>query len=104
MSKRTASMKIAPIKCPCCAHDLLIRTSREETPCFRSLWYLCSNVACGASFNGHQTISQQISPSLVERPLMQLPMAPAMELMKARQAMQPQTDQLDLLTAVEAQA
>lgn len=104
MSLRTASIKIAPIKCPCCMQALLIRTSREETPCFRSLWYLCSNVACGASFNGHQTINEQISPSRMERPLMQLPMATAMEVMKAQKAMQPETDQLDLLTTLEEQA
>jgi hypothetical protein len=100
--KRTANLKLATLKCPCCAHDLLIRTSREETPCFRSIWYLCSNVVCGASFNGHQTINEQISPSGMERPLMQLPMAPAMERMKAHQAMQPETNQLDLLSPMEA--
>lgn len=102
--RRTATMKIATMKCPCCGQELLIRTSREETPCFRSIWYLCSNLICGATFNGNQTISQQISPSGVERPLLQLPMAPAMERMKALQAMRPKSDQLDPLDPMEATA
>ncbi len=100
--KRNETVKHAAFLCPCCASNLFIRTSREETPCFRSIWYQCSNVVCGATFNGNQTISQQISPSGIERPLMQLPMAPAMERMKALQAMRPHTDQLDLLDPMEA--
>lgn len=95
-------MKRSAFKCPCCRADLFIRTSRDETPCFRNLWYQCSNVVCGATFNGHQAIGQQLSPSGIERPLMQLPMAPAMERMKALQAMRTETDQLDLLDAAEA--
>ena len=102
--KRSETVKHAPFLCPCCRSALFIRTSREETPCFRSIWYQCSNLVCGATFNGNQTISQQISPSGWERPLMQLPMAPAMERAKALQAMRPKTDQLDLLDSVEATA
>lgn len=95
-------MKRSAFKCPCCGSELFIRTSREETPCFRSIWYQCGNVVCGATFNGNQTIGQQLSPSGIERPLMQLPIAPAMERMKALQAMRPESDQLDLLDAQEA--
>lgn len=97
-------MKRAAFKCPCCRGELFIRTSREESPCFRSIWYQCSNVVCGATFNGNQTISQQLSPSGVEKPLMKLPIAPAMERMKALQAMRPDDNQLDLLDAQEAHA
>lgn len=97
-------MKRAAFLCPCCRSDLFIRTSREESPCFRSIWYQCSNVVCGATYNGSQTIDQQISPTGIERPLMKLPMAPAMERMKALQAMRPETDQLDMLANLEPSA
>lgn len=97
-------MKLAARKCPACLSSLYIRTSREETPCFTSMYYQCSNVVCGATFSGTQTIDKQLSPSGIERPLIQLPVAPAMERMKALQSMRPETNQLDLLDAQEANA
>ena len=95
-------MRPAARKCPCCREALYIRTSEEETPCFTRMYYQCSNVLCGATFNGAQTIDQQLSPSGLEKPFMQLPVSPAIERMKALQAMRPESDQLDLLDAVEA--
>ncbi len=58
-----------------------IRTSVGQTPCFRSTYYQCQNVACGATFSGSVTIDYQLSPSGLEQPLMVLPVAPAVERM-----------------------
>lgn len=90
--------------CPCCAHALVIRTSDKAAPCFKNLYYQCTNLVCGATFNGHQTINQQLSPSGVERPLIQLPLAPALERTKAMRAMQGDDYQPDLLDQLEAHA
>lgn len=90
-------MRPAARKCPACLSTLYILTSREETPCFTRMYYQCSNVLCGATFNGTQTIDQQLSPSGLEKPLMVLPVSPAVERMRALQAMRPESDQLDLL-------
>lgn len=78
-----------------------IRTSVGQTPCFRSTYYQCQNVACGATFSGSVTIDYQLSPSGLEQPLMVLPVAPAMERMKALRDNAKATDQMDLLAALE---
>ncbi|SFI43856.1 Ogr/Delta-like zinc finger [Pseudomonas argentinensis] len=78
-----------------------IRTSVGQTPCFRSTYYQCQNVACGATFSGSVTIDYQLSPSGLAQPLMVLPVAPAVERMKALRDNAKATDQLDLLAALE---
>lgn len=78
-----------------------IRTSVGQTPCFRSTYYQCQNVACGATFSGSVTIDYQLSPSGLEQPLMVLPVAPALERMKALRDNAKATNQMDLLAALE---
>jgi len=78
-----------------------IRTSVGQTPCFRSTYYQCQNVACGATFSGSVTIDYQLSPSGLAQPLMVLPVAPAVERMKALRDNAKATNQLDLLAALE---
>jgi len=79
-----------------------IRSSVGQTPCFRSTYYQCQNLACGATFSGSVTIDYQLSPSGMAQPLMVLPIAPAIERMKALRESAKATDQLDLLDALEA--
>lgn len=78
-----------------------IRTSVGQTPCFRSTYYQCQNVACGATFSGSVTIDYQLSPSGLAQPLMVLPVAPAVERMKALRDNAKATNQMDLLAALE---
>ncbi|PZW46407.1 Ogr/Delta-like zinc finger protein [Pseudomonas sp. URMO17WK12:I2] len=78
-----------------------IRTSVGQTPCFRSTYYQCQNVACGATFSGSVTIDYQLSPSGLEQPLMVLPVAPAVERMKALRDNAKATNQMNLLAALE---
>ncbi|TBU78185.1 ogr/Delta-like zinc finger family protein [Phytopseudomonas daroniae] len=97
-------MSTYKLVCPACRGGMRIRTSVGQTPCFRSTYYQCQNVACGATFSGSVTIDYQLSPSGLEQPLMVLPVAPAMERMKALRDNRTATDQLDLLEALEATA
>lgn len=64
------------MKCPSCREKLRMRTTEEEAPCFKNVWYECTNFDCGATFKGHQTIVHQIRPSALEQPYHVVPMAP----------------------------
>lgn len=95
-------MSTYKLVCPACHGAMRIRSSVGQTPCFRSTYYQCQNLACGATFSGSVTIDYQLSPSGMAQPLMVLPIAPAMERMKALRESAKATDQLDLLDALEA--
>ncbi|WP_093504970.1 ogr/Delta-like zinc finger family protein [Phytopseudomonas straminea] len=94
-------MSTYKLVCPACHGSMRIRTSVGQTPCFRSTYYQCQNVACGATFSGSVTIDYQLSPSGLAQPLMVLPVAPAVERMKALRDNAKATDQMDLLAALE---
>lgn len=95
-------MSTYKLVCPACHGAMRIRSSVGQTPCFRSTYYQCQNLACGATFSGSVTIDYQLSPSGMAQPLMVLPIAPAIERMKALRESAKATDQLDLLDALEA--
>ena len=65
------------LACPACGAPLIIRGSKGESPCVRSVWYQCKNLACGATFGGTQSIDYQLSPSGLAEPLLVLPLAPS---------------------------
>lgn len=65
------------LACPACNGPLVVRCSKGESPCARSVWYQCKNLACGATFGGTQSIDYQLSPSGLAEPLMVLPLAPS---------------------------
>lgn len=81
------------LACPACNGPLVIRCSRGESPCVRSLWYQCKNLACGATFGGTQSIDYQLSPLGLEQPLMVLPLAPSRLKRAATQASRMTGDQ-----------
>tara|TARA_B100000749_G_scaffold112107_1_gene85569 strand:- start:7672 stop:7971 length:300 start_codon:yes stop_codon:yes gene_type:complete len=87
--------------CPACRSKLRIRTSEGQTACFRTVYYECTNLICGAKFSGTQSIDYQLSPSGLEQPLIQLPVAPHMERMRALRFSQPAADQADLFDTEE---
>ena len=95
-------MSTYKLVCPACHGAMRIRSSVGQTPCFRSTYYQCQNLACGATFSGSVTIDYQLSPSGMAQPLMVLPIAPAIERMKALRESARATDQLDMLDALEA--
>lgn len=90
--------------CPACGSSMRIRSSREQTPTFRTMYAQCTNVACSGSYSGSLTWDYALSPSGVDTPRVVLPIAPAVLRMKAQQETRPETNQLDLLDAVEATA
>lgn len=82
------------LACPACNAPLVIRCSKGESPCVRSLWYQCRNLACGATFGGTQTIDYQLSPSGLAEPLQVLPLAPSRLKRAATQASRMTNDQM----------
>jgi hypothetical protein len=81
-----------------------IRNSEGQTPVFRSMYAQCMHLPCGATFSGSLTWDYALSPSGMEKPLVVLPVAPAIQRMQARRDLREKTDQLDLLDAAEATA
>ena len=96
-------MSTYKLVCPSCYGPLRIRTSEGQTPCFRSLYYQCMSVVCGATFTGTQTIDFQLSPSGVEQPLTILPIAPYVARQKAIRDSRADTNQPDLLDQLDVE-
>jgi hypothetical protein len=96
-------MSTYKLVCPACRGRMRIRTSEGQTPCFRSTYYQCTNLACGATYSGSVTIDFQLSPSGLTQPLMVLPVAPSIERMKALRLARSDDQQLDLLDPISQQ-
>ncbi|MDF3935334.1 ogr/Delta-like zinc finger family protein [Pseudomonas citronellolis] len=97
-------MSVYKLVCPSCGGKLRIRNSEGESPIFRSIWGQCLNVACGATFAGSQSWDYELSPSGLDKPRIQLPVAPSVTRMKALRDCREKTDQLDLLDAMPMEA
>lgn len=97
-------MSVYKLVCPACNKPMRIRTSDGQTPCFRSIYYQCTDLVCGATFTGSMTIDFELSPSGLERPLIKLPVAPAVERMNAMRNLRDPNAQPDLLDQLEATA
>lgn len=90
------------LACPACNGPLVIRCSKGETPCFRSVWYQCKNLACGATYGGSQTIDYQLSPSGLESPRLVLPLAPSRLKRAATQASRMTSEQKGRVEEMDA--
>tara|TARA_R110000868_G_scaffold274395_2_gene533822 strand:+ start:1189 stop:1482 length:294 start_codon:yes stop_codon:yes gene_type:complete len=97
-------MSVYKLVCPACLNPMRIRTSDGQTPCFRSIYYQCTYQLCGATFTGSMTIDFELSPSGIERPVVKLPVAPAVERMKAMRNLRDPNAQPDLLDQLEPSA
>lgn len=62
------------LRCPHCRSTTIRRTSREITPTFRELFYLCRNPACAHSFKASLSYDYGLSPSAIPDPSVDLPM------------------------------
>ncbi|MCU1718685.1 ogr/Delta-like zinc finger family protein [Pseudomonas sp. 5P_3.1_Bac2] len=76
-------MSVYKLVCPACGSSMRIRSSEGQTPCFRSIYFQCNSLPCGATFSGCMTIDYELSPSGMEQPLLKLPLAPSLERQKA---------------------
>lgn len=88
--------------CPACGSPMRIRSSREQTPTFKTMYAQCTNVACSGSFSGSLTWDYALSPSGLEKPRVMLPIAPAVQRMKALQENRKPSNQIELLPPLEA--
>lgn len=56
----------APVMvCPVCSANAIARTSEEQSPTVRKLWYRCTNVECGMSWTAQLAIDRVINPSAI---------------------------------------
>lgn len=90
--------------CPACNSRMRIRNSEALTPIYKTMYAQCTNIACGATYSGSLTWEYALSPSGLDQPRVNLPVAPSVKRMQALRDSQPQTDQLDLLDTAEATA
>ncbi|MFJ3050876.1 ogr/Delta-like zinc finger family protein [Pseudomonas nitroreducens] len=97
-------MSVYKLVCPACGGKLRIRNSEGESPICRSIWGQCMNVACGATFAGSQSWDYELSPSGLDKPRVQLPVAPSVTRMKALREARAKSDQLDLLDTLPMEA
>lgn len=97
-------MSVYKLVCPACGGRMRIRNSEGQTPVFRSMYAQCTHIPCGATYSGSLSWDYALSPSGLDRPRVALPLAPSAVRKQAQHDFREQTDQLDLLDAVEATA
>lgn len=81
-----------------------IRSSEVQSLAVKSMYAQCTFLPCSASFSGSLSWDFEISPSGLDRPRVQLPVAPSVERMRAMRDSQKKTDQLDMLDALPMEA
>ncbi len=64
------------MRCPHCKTPGDIRTSAEEAPTLRVLYFSCRNPACGHTWRGSLVYDFGLSPSAIPDPKLDLPMKP----------------------------
>lgn len=90
--------------CPACESPLRIRGSKTQTATFKTMYAQCTNVACSAAYTGSLSWDYALSPSGIDRPRVELPIAPSVQRLQALRDSRPETNQLDMLDAQEANA
>lgn len=65
--------KIIGMSCPHCGSRAQVRTSVEQTPTMRQVYFLCTNLACGHSWVAVLEATRTISPSGIPNPAIDLP-------------------------------
>ena len=54
-------------RCPHCDHEMHIRSTRQDHPLMKTIYFQCININCGATFSASQEIIRQLSPSAVPK-------------------------------------
>lgn len=83
------------LDCPHCGCQGRVRSSEAVTPQHRKIYYFCSNVFCGHSWLATVSYEYGLSPSAIPNPKVTLPLRPmprqqVMELLRERDADQPE--------------
>lgn len=63
-------------ECPDCGAPLRKRTSDKQSALLRVFYCQCTNLACGATFRGHEEILYRMKVPLEPNPLVKLPVSP----------------------------
>lgn len=63
--------------CPHCHAPSRVRTSTQDMPTMRELYFQCLNVDCGFTWKAQLAIVWGLSPSAIPNPQIDIPMAPA---------------------------
>lgn len=88
--------------CPICHHKVRVRNSVGDHPLMRTVYIECLSLVCSATFRASLEITHLMSPSAIENPSINLPLADSA--MRAA-AMKDQSDkQIDLIDALESEA
>lgn len=66
----------ALITCPKCEAPAFIRNSERVTPTVKYITAHCTNSGCGHTFKLEQVFVHSISPGLIDRPDLNLPVCP----------------------------
>lgn len=84
--------------CPACGSHMRIRGSEVQTPTYKTMYAQCTNMGCGATFSGSLSWDYCLSPSGMDAPRVSLPLAPAVQRMKAlrEDARRGNQDQLEI--------
>lgn len=90
--------------CPACESPMRIRGSKTQTATFKTMYAQCTNEVCSAAYTGSLSWDYALSPSGIDRPRVELPIAPSVQRLQALRDSRPETNQLDMLDAQEATA
>lgn len=64
------------IRCPHCAEEAMIRTSRDLSSTVRELYLQCKNLECAHTWRAFITAISTIAPSMTPDPTVCLPLSP----------------------------
>ncbi len=59
--------------CPHCNHPSWLKSSRQVTPTYRTIYFQCRNVECGHTYAAELVITHTLSPSATPNPQIKLP-------------------------------
>lgn len=62
--------------CPMCQANGRIEGTEHVTPLVKTLWVACTNVTCGMTWRMQLSFEFVVSPSAIEDPAIDLPLAP----------------------------
>lgn len=83
-------------QCPSCATPMTVYNSEQITPVYKAVYGRCTNILCATTLVGSLTWDYTLSPSGLQEPLAQLPMAPSVLRQQIQRDNAPDTDQIDM--------
>ncbi len=79
------------MRCPHCGNRAQIRTSIEQSPTLRDVYFLCENLVCGHSWVATLEAVRTIAPSGMPNPSIDLPILARNEVERVYDLLHPTT-------------